>query len=410
MRLSLFLAFSVCFALCGTRLLFPSEVSFNTDERQLLTRAWEQNRDHSWTTHGLRGTRGLDYGPVPTLLYRGGLMLTESLPSLVVIKATAISLLSLWAVFALLWFCPWIAPSAGLAFFLSPYFWIYARDLWDNSWNIPLTGLCFAFYLGFVNNHKRRWLLACALSAIAALQTHLLCLPLLAAIAWNFANYKTGWARKNRAFLFALLTLCLALLFPYAWHILSTSQTPVTIKPGPGILHFVFGFLGPRLFSGIGLEYFLGPFWYTALPLGGLGIGAIAMGLTSLVMVAFVVGLRDVWNERRSSQDKTRRAAADVCFSALVLHTLLVGAQQLINHPHYYGSIWVAYFYTLSLGASKRLNGRNWNVAASLYFVAMGICLSLFILQIHGGQGLESPHYGKPLGQSEAARALPFSK
>lgn len=410
MRLSLSTVFIACVFLSGARLLFPEDMPFNTDERQLLTRAWEDNQAHAWTTHGLRGTRGMDYGPVPLLIYRGALHLTEDLPTLVVLKAATISLLTLAAVFGCLVLCPWLSPWTALAVFLSPYFWMYSRDLWDNSWNIPITALCFVSYLAFVASHRRRWLAACAFFAVLALQIHLLCLPLLTSIAGHFLLKKRDWAQKHRVFLGTLGVCFFALLAPYVGHVISSSQTPATLPLGPGLWHFVFAFLGPRLFTAVGFEYFLGPYWYTALPYSGFGIGAAAVGITLFALVAFYRGVLLAWKEGGYAQEPVKRAAGAIALGALGLHTLLVGAQQLINHPHYYGSVWIAYFYLFALGLSRLTEQTFWKRAAGFYFTGLAFALLLVGVQTHRGLGLHSPHYGEPLRRSEAARALPFFK
>jgi hypothetical protein len=265
MRLSIGWIFFFCLVLCGVRLLYPGDTPFNTDENQLLIQAWRANQEHAWTTHGLRGTRGIDYGPIPILLYRGGLFLTQNLEHLILLKTFLTSVATMAALFALLALCPWISPLAILPVFLSLYFWVYARDLWDNSWNIPFTALAFVTYLAFVHTRRKIWLAISVLWIATILQIHLLCLPLVFAVGWHFFWKERRWARSHVLFCLLLLLGAVGLLSPYLGHLLSTPQTPSPQPFGPGVLHFVFSFLGFRLFTAAGFEYFLGPLWYTAL-------------------------------------------------------------------------------------------------------------------------------------------------
>jgi hypothetical protein len=382
----------LCSLACLARLAFPGDAPFLGDESMLLGRALADNASNHLTTHGLTGSRGTDYGPVPILFYRAILAFTHDPASIVVVKAVAVTLLSLTAVFWVLRLCPWLPFWTAAFVFLSPYFWFYARDLWDNTLNIPLTALAYASYLAFLRAHAIRFLALTGLFCTLALLIHLMALPICGAIALHFAWFERKWIRAHLFPLLILILFCAALMAPYALHLLTASQPPVPIPPGPGMLHVFFGLLGGRLFTAIGFEYFLGAYWY--LHAGWLG--ALAMALTATPFFLTFVGMRDAYHFARAPGE--RRAASWIALAALALHLAMVFVQQLINHPHYYGAVWIVFFYFLALGCSRNtgLLPRAFQTAAVF---GLALCLLTAIAFSHADRARTQAHYGEKIGE-----------
>ncbi len=395
-KTSLILACSACLL----RLAFPGDVPFLGDEALLLDRALADNAAGVLTTHGLTGSRGTDYGPVPILFYRALLGLSHDPLALVLLKTALVSALTLLAVFSVLRQCPTLPSWTALFVFFSPYFWFYSRDLWDNTLNFPLTALAFAAYLEFQQFHRRRYLALTFLFMTLALLVHLLALPLCLAILLHLLWRDQQWIRDHRAFCLGTVLVCAGLSAPYLAHLIGVSKPPVPIPPGPGMLHVVFGALGGRLFTGVGFEYFLGPYWYLRAPAMGLGLGALAMATSGLGFLFTFRGMGQVFRQMRGG---SAPAAAWVAGATIGLHLALVCVQQLINHPHYYGSVWIAFYYCLGLGVASLRPA--WNRAAAVSAGALVVCLFWVIAAAHGGVGATQAHYGtKLLHMAELAR------
>jgi hypothetical protein len=384
---------------CLVRLAFPGDAPFLGDEAMLLGRAWSDNAAGVMTTHGLTGSRGTDYGPLPILFYRGLLAVTHDPLTLVLLKTAIVSGLTLLAVFWVLRRCPELPPASALFAFFSPYFWFYSRDLWDNTLNIALTALAFAAYLEFLHGHRKRFFGLAAVLATFSLLVHLMALPLCGAFVLHLALREREWLRRHTLFFLCTAAACVLICWPYLAHLLSASRPPVPIAPGWGMLHVVFGALGGRLFTAVGYEYFLGAYWYLKAPLAGLGIGAVAMAASSLGGLLPFLGLREAIRQKDSATP-----AAWVALAALSLHLTLVCIQQLINHPHYYGSVWIAYFYLLGLGW-QALKSPFWRRAVPVSLAGLGFAWLWAIAAAHFGVGASQAHYGPKLSdQVELAK------
>ncbi len=403
------LCFLICIILISLRLVWPGETPFNGDERDLVSRALSANQAGEWVTHGLRGTRGVDYGPVPIWFYQAVFLVTDNLLNVVRIKAFVVSLMTLAAVFRLASLVSAFPVWATCIPFLSPYFWMYSRDLWDNSWMVPVSALFFASYLQFLANPRRQWLAITAFWAVVAVQIHLFCLPLLTTVAFHFFVCLRRWWTRHLPFLFVVGLFAAAALYPYVHHWVTAGLRPVAIPFGPGVLHFVFGLLGTRVLTAVGFEYFLGWDWYVkGLPLAIAGISAFAVWFSAVALVPTVYGARNAWL-RISRGSKRCFANVDGAVDTLVLgavamHVIMVGVGQLINHPHYYGGVWMAFYVLVARGYSElTLRNPRWEAISRAYLGAMFISLCLVLYQVRQGVGQFQPHFGQPI-QKQSVR------
>ena len=130
-------------------LVWPGDVPFINDEPQLIASAVRANREGRLAPVGLLGTYGFSYGPAPTWVYQALTPVTRDLVGIAALHILLMSAATAGAIWWLgrslrLWI--WFAPLP----LLSPYYWFYARVLWDNPFLLPLGALALAGYAAFL--------------------------------------------------------------------------------------------------------------------------------------------------------------------------------------------------------------------------------------------------------------------
>jgi len=160
-------------AACVLPVIWPGDIPFINDEPMLVINAVRANRAGSLAEMGLRGTFGFTYGPFPTWVYQA---LTAITHDLVVLSALHAALLAATTAGALWWLSrslrlwPWFAVVP----LLSPYFWFFARLLWDNPFLIPLGALAIAGYAAQLSSESSWGLRVAVAAMIAGLLVHLM--------------------------------------------------------------------------------------------------------------------------------------------------------------------------------------------------------------------------------------------
>jgi hypothetical protein len=187
---STFAALITLLVACVPAVLWPGDVSWMNDEPNLIAHAFHANEHHTLASEGLLGSFGIKYGPLPTQVYQGMLLLTHDPVKLVAIHGI---LCSAATALALLWLArtlrltPWFAAAVMAA----PYLWLYQRTLWDATFTIPLGALALAGYASFLRT-RSGWSLVLAVGCAAATPfIHPQALPLSAAILGHL-----GWRRR----------------------------------------------------------------------------------------------------------------------------------------------------------------------------------------------------------------------
>src|SRR5262249_8544761 len=92
---------------------FPGDAPFINDDPVLLYKALRANEAHRLEHVGLIGTRGVTYGPFPTWVYQGMLLITHGLRTMIVIHAlvfATIMAVALWDLSRTLKLTPWFIP------------------------------------------------------------------------------------------------------------------------------------------------------------------------------------------------------------------------------------------------------------------------------------------------------------
>jgi hypothetical protein len=392
---------AIAAVLCGTIPLFwPADVPWINDEPALLASAWNVVHKMEIPTHGLSGSAGLTYGPVPILIYSLALLVTHNLVLLVVLRAFFFMLAIGVAVWWLARMCPMLNPPVGTLALLSPYYWFYSRVLWDNPLLIPFSALTLVTYLSFCQTQRpwKVWLVG--LGMVLMLQTHLMCLPLLASILFHFLWQHRSWAVKH---IWNCLTMviigsitCLPYLVYAAQQRAETHATTADWRIAPWFSPL----MGGRFFSAVGLDYFLGGGWqnHGRLPV----LLWILTGVSALGLVGFWIGLAEAWRFLMKNRGSPGGKPLEfhlwsvVCL-ALLLQVILNGVTGRGYHPHYYNGMSFCAFTLVWLAYSRVRNDRwRWSLAG-LHAMALLVVLLSIIWRIHQTQGNTNSHYGPTL-------------
>lgn len=334
--------------LCLLPMLRPQDVGMLTDEPTLLRLALDANTAGVWLTHGLAASVGTySYGPVPGWLMQVILCLIHAPVAIILAKTTFCCIL---LAIALIWlqrtipawrpFLPFLA--------LSPYLWEYQRLTWDNTLCIPFSAMVMAAYLAFLVR-PRAWPLAIALiSAAALLLTHLMSLPLLAAIALHAVIFR----RRDvlRTWRLLLPTLILALLFalPYLstlLHVHLNSAPQHTLADA--ILHPI---LAGRYLSAVGVCQMLNPEWMQPIAERYWPFIWISAFGIPLVWLGLLTAIRHIWHATPQPPIQHSREFCALLLGVFALHLLLFTCMRLGAFTHYYNGIWIAYALLACLG------------------------------------------------------------
>src|SRR5262249_25804309 len=145
--------------LSGLRLLVPGDTQWINDEPLFLAKAAALRAGTSFESAGLRGALGLTYGPVAVWIYTALLSLSQNLLHVVLLRTALYSVL---LVLGLVWLgrlSARLRPIMAPLLLLSPYAWLYSRQIWDNTWLIPLGTIGLAAYVSFCEHAecKRLW-------------------------------------------------------------------------------------------------------------------------------------------------------------------------------------------------------------------------------------------------------------
>lgn len=411
------------------RLLFPGDAPFVNDEARLIQHALEANASGRPAAAGLSGTFGTRYGPAPTWFYQLSLAFTSD-PTLIVFARTLlVTTLTGLALVLLARTLPGVSPPFAAFAFLSPYLWLYARDLWDNSFSVPFVAMALASYAQFCRASALRYLAVSAIFATLAFLTHLMTLPLILAIGLHFviARWRELLASPRLALATgAIVAICLSLSLPYLGELSAGAPRGFDLVPRPVSLAFALD--GIRIFTLLGFDYFIGPWLPSGLGVAARAVSALsyAVGLFGLMLCVRAVrpvgggggenagpggGARQHVGEGErpgaGEGDLVGRQIAAVLLMALVLFVLLVNGLGLGVHPHYYSGVWIVFFCFWWMGMS-RLGRMAW---ARRAFLVQAFVMGAFVVGvaswIHVNGGTRTIHYGPALEEQMAvAREL----
>jgi len=377
----------------------------------LIAGALRANRQHAVAMHGLTGTAGAAYGPFPTWVYQAYLLVSSDLVLLVAIRAV---LMTAVIALALLWLCrtldlwPWFVPPL----LCSPYLWFYARAIWDNSFNLPLSALAFASAVSFLARGRAWTLLLSLACCLAMMLTHLMAVAFVIPVT-AFLLFR---ARRELRRLFWRLVLLAgagaAVAFPY----LSSLRRSASGESAPvgAIADWLFPFLGGRILSAQRIEDIFGAAWlaHDTSFWAKLATVATAVSLIAIPLVWAGMGVAAVtaWKGvRRPPEDSAPRPRADAALLALLIvlgQVLLDGLTAKSGFTHYFSATWIAFTFLAWL-AVDALPARLLRGAVAGVLAASTLTVVLYLLvRIHHTGPARTPYGATLANQIEVAREL----
>jgi hypothetical protein len=409
----------------GTMVL-PGDAPWINDEPLLFRLALAFNRgtpDHTGIripfTHatlgyvGLVGTRGARYGPVPVWIYQLFLVFTHDLVVMVVMRVAIFSGIT---AFALDWLARTmrLSPWLPMVVMLSPWIWIYSRQLWDNSFNIPLSTLVLAAYADFIARKKAWSLRAAVLGACLMPLIHLMSVALLVPLAFHLFFYQFGSLRRYVWSLAAIVVATQGLAWPY-WHLLFIKYQRTLPEGHSPWLGFLYPLLGAHHLTATGLGNILGDDWFSAhgrlIALGFM----VAQAITSLAYLAVLIGIVLAIPCARRVIKRDNPTVTDhlafIALGTLLCQSLLDGSQRVYDGPHYFNATWIVYaiFVFISVDVLKHRIARGFiaPLLVPAYAIALVFVLLAMIVIVHHDGGTRTPGYGTVMSdQVDAVRQI----
>jgi hypothetical protein len=247
-------------------------------------------------------------------------------------------------------------------------------------------------------------------------QTHLMCAPLLAALAVHFAWQHRTWARSQLASLLPLMFFA-AICVPYLSSALG-SAGPRTNPGGAALANWLFPLRGGQFVSAFGLDYFFGERWQDAVA----GVPPALLWGATLVSGLGIVGL---WlglalAARRLRQEAGAEKSAEwhlgtVCALALGFQVLLNGLTRTGGEPHYFNGTWCCAFALVWIAWSAVRHPLARRLLAGVHALALLVVVLALVVNVHRTQGNTGVHFGPTLGTQmavldELARFAPQSE
>ena len=395
--------------LCVGPGLFPGDVQWVNDEPLLLFNALEANAGARLATRGLLGNLGVIYGPFPTWLYQAYLLFSRDVVTLVALRAILVTAVT---AAALLWVSRGLSlwPWFVVPLLLSPHLWFYARVVWDNTFNIPLSALAMAAFVRLLEGPSRRTAALLSFCMVAMLLTHLMSLALVAAVVAVLAALRGREMWSQRLALAAgALPLVVAGL-PY-WAYLAGTKPHSTVASSATA--WLFPLDGPRILSAAAIENHFGSAWVTE----GGALVAAARAVTLIAYPLCWVGAGFAVLEFARGLRRDRRLGPREGFSALLLmafigQVALDGLTGRDQHTHYFSATWLVFggFAWLTL---DRMRPSSLRAAATIVYAAsLGTVMAALFSTIHSNGGsrvVYGPTLSNLLAVTEELRRYPPS-
>lgn len=356
--------------------------------------------------HGLLGSRGFVYGPAPIWIYTALLHVSEDPVRVVQIRAALVTVLTALAIVWLAALCRGLATPLGAIALLSPYLFIYARQLWDNTFLIPISALTVAAFISFATRPATWKMHLLALLMTAMMLTHLMSAALILPVtALAFMRHRRWFADHLKHFSAAVLLA----IFLSARYILFLMRTPMTEAPRG---HFsawegwIFPLTGGRIFSAFGMDYFFGETWFISPRLSVsshlvLTLSFLTFVALTLVWVGMGLAISRVIEMRRTrTWGSPQDSLCVLCLSVFATQCVLNGLMRTYGQPHYFNSTWFCYFGFLWMALSAETDGFRRSLQRSaqvLYAVSSAAVLVYFVIHIHVSGGNQNVHYGPSL-------------
>lgn len=317
----------------------------------LIGNALAANQSHALATYGLAGSKAVHYGPVPVWFYQALLTLSHHLPTLVTLRTLFFVIVCLLAARSL-------ARSVGfrpivvIIAMVSPYFFISARQLWDNTLILPVGLLTFACYARFLKSYSRAALGLTIVGTGTLMLIHPMSIALVAAIALH-ALFAHG-RRVARAWPIVLLSCGVMLLLSWGYLNYALRETPRDLTGATGHDGWWFPLTAIRLTGAAHFGYFFEEVWPSVRPAGW---GFIAF-MSMFAIIPFLRGIISALIQmgRQSSHLSPDASLARVAILALIFQIPAYGLSCTYGHPHHLNPLWAPTIILTAFGLSRM----NW--------------------------------------------------
>ena len=382
--------------------VYPGDIPFINDEPRLLALAYRANAQGTLADKGLPGSFGMTYFPLAVWFYQLLLAVTHNVPLLALMKI-AVS----WSGTALgLWW--WSGHTARdrlplLLIPLSPYLWLFGRQLWDNCFLIPLATVLAAGLAAFLRRPTRISLVAVVgVVAVMAL-LHPMTFMVAAPLAAVMLAARWPWFRQHLVATFGAAAVACAVLGGYGWR-LSQSDVARHGQHQADWLDRAFGGIaGIRVFTHFGFDRYL-PEFYRDDTIWPAAVSTALMVISGVSVVAAAVGLKVVVcrlyrarciHHRRLSPRDWFGVTALLTVAAMTCFFLVTGAEAA---GHYYNAAWPFYFYFIWVGFDRLRGWRwPWGRAVIIQLGASVLLLAGLAAHVHIHSGNRSWFYGPVL-------------
>jgi hypothetical protein len=392
-------------AACLIPLIWPGDIPFINDEPQLIASAVNANHAGQLASIGLLGTYGFAYGPAPTWVYQALVAVNRDLVIVAVLHTLLVSTVTagaLWWLSRSLRLWAWFAPLP----LLSPYFWFYARVLWDNPFLIPLGALAIAGYAAHLEWGSSAGLRVSIAAMLTIPLVHLMGIALVLPLGTHMllVRGRALWAHKLSVG--AIVTAALVLARSY-WMYLVTPHPP---SPGgaSSVAGWFFPLAGGRLLSATGLEYFYGP----GPVQGAIFRTAAAVSSLAYVLVAsgIVVALYYIVRAVRSRGWSTRAHVAGIVIGTLACQALIDGISTKYDHPHYQNATWISFvllaWFAVDCAERRQTTRSAATIATGLLAVSLFASVGGLLIGLHWSGGTREIYGPTLANQLRVARAL----
>lgn len=330
---------SLAAVLCVLHAVWPGEIQFVNDEPLLIGAALDANAQGTLAVHGLLGTHGAAYGPLPTWLYQAYLAVSHDLVTLVAVRAVlSAALIAL----ALGWLSRTLAlwPAFIVIPLCSPWLWFYGRVLWDNTFNLQLCALAIAAWVAFVKTPTRVSLVVTLSCLAAALLVHLMALALVVPLAAHALVFRWRELWRFKGTVLACVVAWGALAAPYLLYLRGNGGGGNGLNLASAEA-WLFALQGPRTLSGERLADQFGAQWLAVEPMIGLAARIARVGF----VISWLGMLRALWlvvTALRRRQSTVKAHLAGVALGVLAAQSALNGLTGKFDFTHYLNATWIA--------------------------------------------------------------------
>jgi hypothetical protein len=396
----------------------PGLAPWINDEAKLLNNAWLSNTTGWPAKMGLLGTQGYFYGPAPTWFYQLALLVTHDIYGLVTIHAVLFYTATLMAG----WFLTRTAgfPTSSLLILaFAPGICFYSRQLWDNSFNIPISIGLLALYASQRGRAARWKLMLLGAGCVLAMGIHLSAVTLVVVLlihAWLANRQRVkSWIIP---FMMGAVLMLLAHLPYIGWQIsILTGAVPKPVLINEGLVEgypyaafrqsrtesIFFAWTGGRILTA---SFSIMPRFES----GYLSIGQDILGwITQGMYVFFVIGLVGVLIgflkykfKRFIDLPSSMRDLVLIGVGVILCNSLLFAVIRPVRMDHYFNGSFSAYLVVILAGVSVLIQ-RGWKVMVILPVLCLGGYTGLCLLNLHQTKGRQLG-YGPVL--SEQLRVL----